>query len=217
MPLSFSVRRVRRVGVFRPKRARIAPPLRGGAAPTPSSQMVITQLSRRAREAVHAALGDHRPLADPPPLPRQPASSRPWNFTFIHRGRTQSARRALPSTLSQAQMLGTASQSTTRVRIAHSQHMHDAHTSPSPLAPTAKMQFGAACRRMCSSTRTQLSFTMHLQHVRVLTSQLVAGHANRGGLESVFKNSACKPPDKRHTASSLPDELTLRSVERSYA
>ena len=145
--------------------------------------MVIAQRSRRGREAVHAALGDDRPHADLPPPPRQPTTSRPWIFTSTHRGGSKSARRALPCTLSPARKLGTASQSTARTRIAHSQHTHDAHTSPSPLAPTAKMQFGAACQRMCSSMRTQHSLTMHLQHVRMLASQLVAGHANRGGLD----------------------------------
>ena len=88
-----------------------------------------------------------------------------------------------PAPLPRTQELGTASQSTARMRRAHSQHMHDAHTSPLPPTPTAKMQSGAACQRMCSGTRTQLSFTMHLQHVRVLASQLVAEHADRGELE----------------------------------
>ena len=162
-------------GGLLPNRAWITPPLRGGAAPTRPSQMLISQRSRRGREAVHAALGDDRPHADLPPPRRQPTTSRPWIFTSTHRGGSKSARRALPCTLSPARKLGTASQSTARTRIAHSQHTHDAHTSPSPLAPTAKMQFGAACQRMCSSMRTQHSLTMHLQHVRMLASQLVAG------------------------------------------
>ena len=136
------------------------------------SQMVVTQPPRRAREAVHAALGDDRPHTDTPPPPRQPAISRPRCFTSSRRGRTKCARSALASTLSQARELGTASQTTARTRRAHSQHTHDAHTSPLPLASTAKMQFGAACRRMCSSMRSQHSLTMDLQHVRVLAAQL---------------------------------------------
>ena len=151
--------------------------------PWPQTSMRLPCSHSRTRQAVHAALGDRRPHTDTPPLPRQPATSRPWIFTSTHRGGSKSARRALPCTLSPARKLGTASQSTARTRIAHSQHTHDAHTSPSPLAPTAKMQFGAACQRMCSSMRTQHSLTMHLQHVRMLASQLVAGHANRGGLD----------------------------------
>ena len=166
-----------------PNRACIAPPLRGVAAAARPWQMVITQPPRRAREVVHAALGDDRPHTDTPPPPRQPASCRPWNFTSTFRGRTKCARSALASTLSQARELGTASQTTARTRRAHSQHMHNAHTSPLPPTPTAEMQFGATCQRMCSDTCTQLFCTMHLQRVRVLASQLVAGHANRGGLE----------------------------------
>ena len=170
-------------GGLLPNRACIAPPLRGVAAAARPWQMVITQPPRRAREVVHAALGDDRPHTDTPPPPRQPASCRPWNFTSTFRGRTKCARSALASTLSQARELGTASQTTARTRRAHSQHMHNAHTSPLPPTPTAEMQFGATCQRMCSDTCTQLFCTMHLQRVRVLASQLVAGHANRGGLE----------------------------------
>ena len=171
-----------------PNRAWITPPLRGGAAPTRPSQMLISQRSRRGREAVHAALGDHRPHAGPPPPPCQPASSRPCCFTSTHRGRTKSARSALSCTLSQAQELGTASQPTARMRRAHSQHTHNAPMPPLPPTPTAKMPFGAICQRMCNGTRTQLSFTMHLQHVRVLAAQLVAGHEDHGGLEVSTQN-----------------------------
>ena len=58
---------------------------------------------------------------------------------------------------------------------------------------------------------------MDLQHVRVLVAQLYQGMRTCAGWKSVFKNSMCKPPGKRYTANSPPNELTLRSVERSYA
>ena len=171
-----------------PNRACIAPPLRGVAAAARPWQMVITQPPRRAREVVHAALGDDRPHTDTPPPPRQPASCRPWIFTSTRRGRTKCARSALACTLSQARELGTASQTTARTRRAHSQHTHDAHKSPLPLTSTAKMQFGAACRRMCSSMRSQHSLTMDLQHVRVLAAQLYQSMRTWAGWKSVFKN-----------------------------
>ena len=61
---------------------------------------------------------------------------------------------------------------------AHAQRTHATFATP----PTAEMQFGAACQRMCSGMRTQLWLTMDLQHMRMLASELIAGHADWGGL-----------------------------------
>ena len=98
------------------------------------------------------------------------------------------AKRACLHTRHKHRSSAPASQTTARTRRAHSQHTHDAHTSPLPLASTAKMQFGAACRRMCSQhALTALTYDGLAARARACGTA-VPEHANRGGLEVSIQN-----------------------------
>ena len=170
-----------------PNRACIASPLRGGAAPAPSSQMVISQPSRQGREAVHAARrpsSTHRHATSSASTRKLSTSQLHFHSSKVDKKRAKRAcLHTFPSTGAWHSLTNHSTHAESS-QPAHAQRTHATFATP----PTAEMQFGAACQRMCSGMRTQDSLTMHLQHVRVLASQLVAEDANRGELEVSTQN-----------------------------